>query len=180
MTIKGNYRYERKSDLHSGARVYMIGKKERREGERVRETIRQCARYAVSFYSPARRFQIAAGYCHRPPRYLPCDLLQEIKKRHGPGGLFAADAVLFGWCLAFTLVLDLLSARLRMAGGVLGFLCCTAAFTLCGEDRSRFLLKFCYLAFALTCGGSWFVTAGFMLAFEHITMRPEKERREKG
>ena len=140
----------------------------------MRDIFRQCAKYAVLFYSPVGRFQIAEGFCRRPPRYLPCDLLQEIKDRYGTKALFAADAILFGWCFAFTLLLDLLSARLFMVRGILGFFCCAAAFCLCGEDWDRFLMKLCYLVFSFVCGGSWFVAAGFMLAFEHLTMEPKR------
>lgn len=138
----------------------------------MRDTLRQCAKYAMMFYSPAGRFQIAERFCGRTPRYLPCDLLREIRERHGLGGLFAADAILFGWCFAFTFVLDLLSARLFALKSILGFFCCAAAFSLCGEDRSRALLKVCYLAFALLNGGSWCLTAGFLFLFEHIPARP--------
>ena len=138
----------------------------------MRDTIRLCAKYAVLFYAPARRFQIAENFCRRPPRYLPCELLREIKARHGIGGLFAADAVLFGWCFAFTIVLDLLPARLPAAKSILGFFCCIAAFSLCGEDRSISLLKLCFLSFALLNGGSWFFTAIFLFLFEHIPARP--------
>ena len=135
----------------------------------MRETLRQCARYAVLFCFPSARFQIAEGICRRMPLYLPCDLLQAVKERYGTGALLAAEAILFGWCFAFALVLDLYSGRHFPAGGILGFLCCAAAFTLCGEDRSRFLIKICYLLCTLSLGGSWLIAAGFLLVFERVT-----------
>ena len=75
------------------------------------DIIRQCAKYAGLFYDPAGRYRIAESVCRRPPKYLPCDLLTEIRKQFGAGALLAADAVLFGWCLAAALLSDLLSAR---------------------------------------------------------------------
>ena len=140
----------------------------------MREPFGHCAKYAILFYFPNRRFQLAEDFCHRAPRYLPCELLQEIKARYGRGALLMADAILFGWCFVLTLLLDLFSARLLLAGGMLGFLCCMAAFSLCGEDKSRSLIKFCYLLWVLFSGGSWLIAACFMLLLEHLSMERKK------
>ncbi|MBR6706599.1 MAG: hypothetical protein IKI84_07970 [Clostridia bacterium] len=77
----------------------------------MRESVKQCARYAVLLYSPSGRYQIAESFCLRMPRNLPCDLLWEIRERYGSGALFVGEGIQFGWCLAFELLLDLYSAR---------------------------------------------------------------------
>ncbi len=143
-------------------------------GETVRELFGHCAKYAVLFCFPDRRFQIAEALCRRAPRYLPCELLWEIKARYGRGALLMADAILFGWCFVLTLLLDLFSVRLLLVGGMLGFLCCMAAFSLCGEDRSRSLIKVFYLLWVFFSGGSWLIAACFMLLLEHIPMERKK------
>ena len=173
-TIRKYYGYYWKFDLQFGAGVYKIGKKEEQVGEAVREPFGHCAKYAVLFYSPFRRFQLAQGFCRRAPQDLPCDLLQEIKARYGIGALLMADVILFGWCFIFTLFLDLFSGRMLLVSGILGFLSCEAAFSLCGEERARSLVKFCYLAWVFFSRGSWLIAACFMLLLEHITMEMKK------
>ena len=143
----------------------------------MRESIRRCARYAVLFCSPSGRSRMAESFCRCPPRYLPCDLLWEIREQYGTGALFAGEAVLFGWCFAFALLSDLYSVRFPVAGGALGFLCCTAAFGMCREDPCRAILKYVYLVCTFLCGGLWLITACFLWLFEHIPMSLKTEKR---
>ena len=147
-------------------------------GDHMRELFKQCTKYSVHFYSPDERLQIATKICTYPPQYLPCDLLHAVKKQKGPFALLAADVILFGWCFAATLLLDLYSAHLLIYGEVLGFFCCIAAFCLCRDNWYRSMLKLCYLVYSFICGDSWFITACFMLVFEHITFNHKMQRSE--
>ena len=118
----------------------------------MRESVRRCARYAILFCPPSGRSRMAESFCRRMPRYLPCDLLREIRERYGIGALFTGEAVLFGWSFAFTFLSDLYSVRFPAEGSALGFLCCAAAFGLCREGSFRAVLKYGYLVCALFCG----------------------------
>ena len=120
---------------------------------------------------------MSESFCRRMPRYLPCDLLREIRERYGIGALFTGEAVLFGWCFAFTFLSDLYSVRYPAEGSALGFLCCAAAFGLCREGPFRAVLKYGYLVCALFCGGPWLVTACFLWLFEHIPTALKTEKR---
>ena len=134
----------------------------------MREVFKQCARYSVRFYAPDERLKIAAKICHCPPQYLPCDLLRAVKKQNGTFALLSANVILFGWCFAVALLLDLYSMHIFIYGDVLGFFCCIAAFCLCRDNWHRTMIKLCYLVYSFICGYSWFITACFMLAFEYI------------
>ena len=147
-------------------------------GDHMRELFKQCAKYSVRFYSPDERLQIATKICSCPPQYLPCDLLHAVKKQNGTFALLVANVILFGWCFAAALLLDMYSTHLVIYGDVLGFFCCIAAFCLCRDNWYRTMLKLCYLVYSFICGDSWFITACFMLAFEYITFYYKMQRGE--
>ena len=128
----------------------------------------KCAQYAVSFYAPDRRFRLAEEICGERPQHIPGDMLRAVEKRCGCGKLLLAELILFGWCAAACLLLDLLPPARPLIRNLLGFLCCLATFGLCGDKREHIFLKTGFLCFALLRGGSWTLTAGILLLYVHL------------
>lgn len=126
------------------------------------------ARYALSFYAPAQRFRIAEKICGGRPQELPGDMLVQIRQQGGRRALFVSDCILFGWCLLFSLLLDVLPLG-PLVRDIAGFLICLAAFCLCMDDRKRCFLKIGFLIFSLSCEGSWTLTCLIMIVFEHLS-----------
>lgn len=126
------------------------------------------ARYALSFYAPAQRFRIAEKICGGRPQELPGDMLVQIRQQGGRWALFVSDCILFGWCLLFSLLLDVLTLG-ALVRDIVGFLICLAAFCLCMDDRNRSFLKIGFLIFSFFCEDSWTLTCLIMIAFEHLS-----------
>lgn len=133
------------------------------------ETLSRCARYAIFFFSPDRRFRLAEEVCGSRPRYVPGDMLGRVREKDGFGNMLLADLVLFGWCFLVALAIDLFLPAHVLVKNLIGVLCCTAAFGLGGDNAKRAVLKACFLGFALLDNMSRTLAASCMLLFEHLS-----------
>lgn len=133
----------------------------------MRSLHRTLLRYAVSFWSPQTRFQLALEAGGPGLQYLPGDLLKSIRLNFGLVEMLFTDLILFGWCFFATLCIDLFFSPASPEHAVLGFLCCVAAFCLCGDHRFRSLLKLGFLFLTAFNGHAWLFAAAVLLIFEH-------------
>lgn len=124
--------------------------------------------YAISFFNPARRRQLASEICGLHPHYLPGNMLTCIHRRYGVGTLLFADLILFGWCVLACLAADLFLGHHVVLHEIIGFLSCTLAFCLCEDQELRSFLKLLYLSASVFWGDYWTLTAIIMIIFEHL------------
>lgn len=144
----------------------------------MRSCIPQVVRYAVSFYAPKRRTQIAEEICGEKPVYLPGDMLTAIRKRNGFGILFLAEFILFGWCMIVCLLLDLFCGDSGLLWKIPGLCACMISFSLCQENGSRTVLKAMFLFCSFCYGNLWALTALFLIVFEHLAVGGDSGRKE--
>lgn len=125
-------------------------------------------RYALLFFSPEKRHSIARGLCGAGVLYLPGDILKTVRQQYGYRSMLLAETLLFGWCLAATLLMDLLWPGNRPLKGIAGSLCCLASFGLCCDEPPRAMVKLVFIMLMALSFDSCFLTAVFLLIFERI------------
>ena len=124
-------------------------------------------RYAVCFFSPRKRHRIARAICGQDAVFLPGDMLLEARTRGGFLSLMRAEAVLFGWCGAAALLLDLFFPGSPLMKAAIGCACCLTAFGLCRDDAFRAGIKVLIALTASFLGGSCFAAVILLLIFEN-------------
>ena len=139
--------------------------------------VRQMLWYTFSFYSPKRRAQIAEEICGAKPACLPGDMLTAIRKHDGFKALFLSELILFGWCMAVCLFLDLFFAHWSVFRKISGLFACMIPFFFCEESKARMLLKSMYLLFSFCSCDYWALTVFFLIVFEHLAVSDDSENK---
>lgn len=94
--------------------------------------------------------------------------------------MLAADAALFGGCLAAALLTDVLMLPSSIGHGLAGAALCVWCFCLCPDHAFRMLMKAAYIAATLLTGGAWAVAVFFLVLFEHVAALPAKGENHEG
>ena len=125
-------------------------------------------RYVLSMFSPTESRKLSVeligdAEAHSLPAILRC-----FHKNYGFGGLLKADAVLFGWALVLTALLDLFLAAVPVVQAGLGAVICFLMCHIADEELFRAFLITAFIFTSCLSDGSWFLTALFIILFEHI------------
>ena len=125
-------------------------------------------RYVLSMFSPAKSRKLSAELTGDAQAHSLPEILRHFHKTCGLGGLLKADAVLFGWALGLTALIDLILSKVPVVqaglGAVICFLMCHPA----DEELPRTFLIAAFIFTSCLSGACWFLTALFIILFEHI------------
>lgn len=132
-------------------------------------------RYVLSMFSPAKSRQLSAELVGDAKAHSLPEILRHFHKTRSFGGLLKADAVLFGWALVLTALIDLFLGRAPMVQSVFG---ATVSFLMChiaDESLPRAFLITAFLFTLCISDGSWFLAALFIILFEHIGVEEKSQ-----
>ena len=130
--------------------------------------IKLLRQYVLSMFSPAKSRKRSSELIGDAKSHSLPDILKHIQNKYGFGGLIKADAVLFGWELLLTALIDLFADRLPIVQKGLGAVVCFLMCHIADEEISRAFLISAFLFTTCIADGSWFVTTLFLILFEHI------------
>lgn len=125
-------------------------------------------RYVLSMFSPAKSRKLSAELTGDAQAHSLPEILRHFHKTCGLGGLLKADAVLFGWALGLTALLDLFLSKAPAVQAGLGAVICFGMCHLADEKLPRAFLIAAFIFTSCISGAYWFVTALFIILFEHI------------
>ena len=125
-------------------------------------------RYVLSMFSPARSRELSVELVGDAKAHSLPEILRHFYKNYGFGGLLKADAVLFGWALGLTALLDLFLSKAPAVQAGLGAVICFGMCHLADEKLPRAFLIAAFIFTSCISGAYWFVTALFIILFEHI------------
>ena len=125
-------------------------------------------RYVLSMFSPAESRKLSAELLGDAEAHSLPDVLRHFHKNYGFVGLLKADAVLFGWALGLTALLDLFLAGVPVVKAGLGAVTCFLMCHIADEELPRAFLIAAFIFTSCISGAFWFLTALFIILFEHI------------
>lgn len=125
-------------------------------------------RYVLSMFSPAKSRELSAELVGDAKVHPLPDILKHFRKNYGFWALLKADAILFGWVLVLTAIIDLFAERFPMVQALLGAAVCFLMCHMADEEPSRAFLITAFLFTSCISGAFWFLTALFIILFEHI------------
>ena len=136
----------------------------------MRYSLNQVLCYAVSFWLPKRRLEIAGVVCGSKPDCLPGDMIFAVKREFGLVAMLLSECILFGGCAAVCVLSDLFFRGPGMLIHIPGLIVCVMTFGLCGENRGRAFQKYGFIVFSYLCGGPWMLALAFLIAYEHFAI----------
>ena len=132
-------------------------------------------RYVLSMFSPAKSRKLSAELAGDAEAHSLPDILRLFHKNFGLAGLLKADAILFGWALVLTALIDLFLGKFPIVQAGLGTVSCFLMCHTADEELPRAFLIAAFLFTGCISGGSWFLTALFIILFEHIGMEEKPQ-----